>query len=372
MRLRQGGIRIARLFGIPIYVHFSWVVIFALIAWTLATGYFPEKDPDLPVISYWARGLVASLLFFLSILLHELGHSLVARRNGIAIHSITLFIFGGVAHLERDVPDGRTEFRVAAAGPLVSLLLAAVFLGASTIGVLGPGTRAVTRYLAMINLVVAVFNLVPAFPLDGGRLLRGLLWGWLGRGRATRAAAGAGTAFAYFLIGLGALNLVRGDGVSGMWDVLIGWFLKDAARDASRQVQVDEALSGVTVGEAMITGLVTLPADISVAEAISEHFLRTGYGAYPVVRGEAVVGLVVLRDILPIPPEERETTSVQAAMRPVDPSLLAAPGDLVTEALARMGSAGLGRLLVVDEGRLVGLLSARAVARQLEIRRRQE
>jgi Zn-dependent protease len=368
MRVREGAVKVGRAFGIPIYVHFSWLVVFALIAWTLATGYFPEREPNLPVTSYWARGLVASLLFFLSILLHELGHSLVALRSGLAIHSITLFIFGGVARLEGDPRDGRTEVRMAAAGPAVSIALALLFYGLGSAPFLGGAIRAVARYLAFINLVVAIFNLVPAFPLDGGRLLRGLLWRRLGRVRATRAAATAGTLFAYFLIVTGAFNLLRGAGVAGVWHILIGWFLKDAALNAYRQVRLDETLSGVTVGDAMVREVSTIPGEISVADAAREYFMRTGYGSYPVVRGDTVVGLLCLRDILKMPPEERENTSVQGAMLPLRDDLVAAPGDPVLEALARLAGSTLGRLLVMEDGRLVGVLSARAVLRQLKLR----
>ncbi len=368
MRVEKGGIQIARVFGIPVLVHFSWVVVFALIAWTLATGYFPEHDPNLPVTSYWARGLVASLLFFVSILLHELGHSFVAVRSGLVIQSITLFIFGGVARLGSDPRDGRTEFRMAAAGPLVSLALAAVFYAANTLPFVGGATRAVSRYLCFINVVVAVFNLVPAFPLDGGRLMRGLLWRRFGRVKATRVAATAGTLFAYFLILTGALSLLRGASVGGVWQILIGWFLKEAALNAYRQVRLDETLADVTVGDAMVREVSTVPGEISVAEAARDHFMRTGYGAYPVVRGNTVVGLLCLRDILKMSPEERESTSVQGAMIPLRDDLVAAPGDPVLEALARMGRSSLGRLLVLEDGHLVGVLSARAVLRQLKVR----
>jgi Zn-dependent protease/predicted transcriptional regulator len=366
--LRGGGIQIGRVFGIPILVHFSWLIIFALIAWTLATGYFPEKDPDLPVLSYWARGLVASLLFFLSILLHELGHSLVARRAGLTIHSITLFIFGGVAQLGGEPRDGRTEFRMAAAGPVVSLALATLFYLTAQAAFLGGAVRAVSRYLAFINVAVALFNLVPAFPLDGGRLLRGFLWGRIGRVKATRAAATAGTLFAYFLILSGVFNLLRGAGVAGVWHILIGWFLKDAAINAYRQVRLDEALEGVTVGDAMMRDVVTVPGEITVADAARDYFMRTGYGAYPVVRGASVVGLILLRDILKMPPEERDNTSVQGAMIPLRDDLVASPGDPVLEALSRLAGSALGRLLVMEDGRLVGVLSARAVLRQLKLR----
>lgn len=368
MGVRDGGIKIARILGIPIYVHFSWLVVFSLIAWTLATGYFPERYPNLPVTSYWARGLVASLLFFVSILLHELGHSVVALRHGLTIESITLFIFGGVARLGGDVKDGRVEFKMAAAGPVVSLALAGLFYAASVAAFLGEATRAVAGYLAFINLVVAIFNLVPAFPLDGGRLLRGLLWPRLGRLKATQTAATAGTLFAYFLIFMGALSLMRGSAVGGLWNILIGWFLKEAAADAYRQVRVDEALSGVSVGDAMIRDVATVPAEVSVAEAARDYFLRTGYPAYPVMRGDQVVGLLQLRDVINMPAEERDGTSVQGAMVPLSDEIVAAPGDPVLDALTRMGGSPRGRLLVLDGGRLVGMLSTRAILRHLKLR----
>ena len=173
---RTDHIQVARVIGIPIFLHFSWLIIFGLIVWTLSTGYFPAQSPDLPASSYWAKGLVASLLLFVSILLHELGHAVIARRFGLRTRSITLFIFGGVAELEKDPKDGRAEFWTAAAGPAVSLILSGVLYAWSTQAFVGAAAASVARYLALINLILAVFNLVPAFPMDGGRLLRGALW----------------------------------------------------------------------------------------------------------------------------------------------------------------------------------------------------
>jgi Zn-dependent protease/CBS domain-containing protein len=363
-----GSVQVARILGIPVFVHFSWFVIFGLIAWTLATGYFPERYPNLPVTSYWAKGLLASLLFFVSILLHELGHSVVALKSGIAIRSITLFIFGGVARLERDPPDGRTELRMAAAGPAVSLVLAGLFLAAGSLAPPGGTPWAVARYLSVINLVVAAFNLVPAFPLDGGRLLRGLLWKSMGKARATRVAARAGTLFAYFLIASGVVSMLRGSGISGMWYVLIGWFLKDASAGAYQSARVDEALRGVTAADAMVKDPATLPAEISLAEAVHEHFLRTGYGAYPVVRGDAPVGLLCRRDVLKVPPEDRERTSVQAAMTPLAELAVVAPAAPLLRAMSRMAESGVGRVLVMDGGRLAGLLTMGSVLRHVRVR----
>jgi Zn-dependent protease/predicted transcriptional regulator len=364
---RTDLIQIARVIGIPIYLHFSWLIIFGLIVWTLSTGYFPAQYPDLPASSYWAKGLVASLLFFVSILLHELGHAVVALRHGLQTRSITLFIFGGVAQLEKDPKDGRTEFWMAVAGPMVSLALAGLFYACSALPFVGPSTAAVTRYLALINLILAVFNLVPAFPMDGGRVLRGALWGSMGKARATRIASGAGTFFAFFLIFAGVFSLLRGDSLGGVWYILIGWFIKDASAASYQQVRLDEALRGLTVRDAM-EAVATIPASGSVSEAAREYFMRTGYGSYPVTRGEAVVGVIYLKDVLRLSQEEREATSVQGAMRPLAEGLVTDPDAPLSLALASMTQAGTARLLVMQGDQLAGLLTMSSVNRRLKVR----
>ena len=368
MSSRTDHIQIARVIGIPIYLHFSWLIIFGLIAWTLSTGYFPAQSPDLPASSYWAKGLVASLLFFVSILLHELGHAVVARRQGLRTRSITLFVFGGVAQLEKDPRDGRAEFWMAAAGPVASLALAGLFYALASLPLLGPSAVAVAKYLALINLMLALFNLVPAFPMDGGRLLRGALWGPLGKARATRIASGAGTLFAFLLIFAGVFSLLRGDSLGGLWYILIGWFIKDASLSSYQQVRLDEALRGVTVRDAMVQAVATIPGSGSVAEAAREYFMRTGYGSYPVTRGEAVVGLLCLKDILRLSAEEREATSVQGAMRPLTDALVTDPDVPLPEVLSRMAQAGTARLLVMHGERLAGLLTMNGVIRRLKVR----
>jgi len=365
---RTDHVQIARVIGIPVYLHFSWLIIFGLIVWTLSTGYFPALDPDLPASSYWAKGLVASLLFFVSIVLHELGHAVVALRYGLRTRSITLFIFGGVAELEKDPPDGRAESWMAAAGPVVSLTLAAIFYACASLPFVGPAAAAVAKYLALINLILALFNLVPAFPMDGGRLLRGALWGPMGKARATRIASGAGTLFAFVLIFAGVFSLLRGDSLGGVWYILIGWFIKDASAASYQQVRLDEALRGVTIRDAMVEGVVTVPSTGSVAEAAREQFMRTGYGSYPVTRGEAVVGLLCLKDVLRLKAEEREATSVQGAMRPLTEAIVTDPDAPLPVAIARMAQAGTARLLVMQGDRLLGLLTMSGVIRRLRVR----
>jgi Zn-dependent protease/CBS domain-containing protein len=365
---RTDHVQIARVIGIPIYLHFSWLIIFGLIAWTLSTGYFPAQAPDLPASSSWAKGLVASLLFFVSIVLHELGHAVVALRQGLRTRSITLFVFGGVAELEKDPKDGRAELWMAAAGPLVSLALAGLFYALASLPFLGASAAAVAKYLALINLMLGLFNLVPAFPMDGGRLLRGALWGPLGKARATRIASGAGTYFAFFLIFAGVFSLLRGDSLGGLWYILIGWFIKDASWASYQQVRLDEVLRGVTVRDAMVEAVATIPGSGSVAEAAREYFMRTGYGSYPVTRGEAIVGLLCLKDVLRLSAEEREATSVQGAMRPLTEALITDPDVPLPVAIARMAQAGTARLLVMHADRLLGLLTMNEVIRRLKVR----
>jgi CBS domain-containing protein len=282
--------------------------------------------------------------------------------------SITLFIFGGVAQLEKDPKDGRAEFWMAAAGPVVSLTLAGLFYACAMLPFVGASIAAVASYLALINLILAVFNLVPAFPMDGGRLLRGALWGPLGKARATRIASTAGTFFAFFLIFAGVFSLIRGDSLGGVWYILIGWFIKDGSAASYQQVRLDEALQGVTVRDAMVDAVVTVPSTGSVAEAAREQFMRTGYGGYPVTRGEAVVGLLCLKDVLRLSAEEREATSVQGAMRPLTDAIVIEPDTPLPAAIARMAQAGSARLLVMTGDRLVGLLTMSGVIRRLKVR----
>jgi CBS domain-containing protein len=257
---------------------------------------------------------------------------------------------------------------MAAAGPVVSLALAGLFYACAVLPFIGPSAAAVARYLALINLILAVFNLVPAFPMDGGRLLRGALWGPLGKARATRIASGAGTFFAFLLIFVGVFSLTRGDAFGGLWYILIGWFIKDASAASYHQVRLDEALRGVTVRDAMVEAVETVPSTASVAEAAREQFMRTGYGGYPVKRGDAVVGLLCLKDVLRLSAEEREATSVQGAMRPLTDAIVTDPDAPLPVAIARMAQAGTARLLVMNGDRLVGLLTTNGVIRRLKVR----
>lgn len=367
--MKGGTIRLGTIAGIPLELHFSWAIVFALLAWSLATGYFPTAVPDLPAGSYWSKGILAALLLFASILAHELGHALVARREGVQTQRIVLFAFGGVAELKAEPPGAGAEFRIAIAGPAVSLLL---FLGFGILaGVLAgrPGAAAVAGYLAMLNGVVVLFNLIPAFPLDGGRILRAALWRfWGDLPRATRAAAGAGRFFAYFLIVGGILGLLSGQTGGALWQLLIGLFLLQAAQASSAQVWLKEALSGLRVRDLMTAEPVAVPAHIPVSEAIRDYFLRYGYGGFPVVRSGRVVGLLELAQVKAVPPEERDQVSVQAVALPVEAPVRTAPGADAVDALQQMLQAGHGRLLVFEGEIFRGLLTHTGVTRLLQIK----
>lgn len=364
MRGFQKGIRIATIAGIPIYLHVSWFVVFGLVAWSLSQGYFPARYPDLPAASYWAQGLIASLLLFASVLAHELGHSFVARRHDIGIASITLFIFGGLAALEDDPRTPAAEFQIAVAGPVTSLAVAGLFAGVAAVVPPASSIAAVTGYLAFLNVVLAVFNLVPAFPLDGGRVLRAVLWRFWGRARGTRVAVTTGTGFAYFLIGWGILGLLTGAGLGGVWAILIGWFVKEASAAAGRQSELEEVFTGVSVRDLMIPDPVTVPADATIEEATRTHFLRHGHGGYPVVRDGEIVGVISMSEVSSVPRERRADVTAGEVMTPVSTESALAAGDDVIAALRKMSELESGRLLVWEAGTVVGMITHTDILRR--------
>jgi Zn-dependent protease len=299
--------QICRVAGIPVRVDASWLLAFGLISWSLAAGYFPRVLPELTPGAAWVHGLVAAVLLFLSVVLHELAHALVARRHGVRVGGIRLHVFGGVSELESEPPTPRIEFLIAVIGPLVSFVIAALCYGLGRGGGDLPWASALTGYLAAVNLVIALFNLVPGFPLDGGRLLHAMLWWWSGReGWATRWASRAGSLFAVGLVALGLLRTFAGEMVGGLWFVLIGLFLHRAAHASLALARVRGRLQGLRVADAMSP---RAPADRSAATdrlAVApdasawEAYLalsRSGAGSVPVVDAQRQVGLVSRRDL---------------------------------------------------------------------------
>jgi Zn-dependent protease len=364
---RKGGIEIFKVAGIQVAIDYSWLVIFALILWSLASGYFPGQYPGYSTANYWLVGLVASILFFGSVLAHELCHAAMGNRLGEGVHRITLFIFGGMAELEREPENAVDELKIAAVGPLSSLVIAGIFwLVARGVGAAGALAlwKAVFSYLAFINLALALFNLLPGFPLDGGRLLRAALWmRWGDLRRATAAAADWGNTIAWGLIAFGAMEIFAGALIGGMWLIFIGLFLRSAASSGYQNLIAEQAMSGARVLEVMVRDPIVLNPEETVADAIENYFLRYGFGGFPVAVDGKALGVVALAQVRDCPASERASRRIGQVMRPADGTIEIAPGAAVLDALRQMVAADIGRLLVVDNGRLAGLITRTGVTR---------
>ncbi len=375
--------QIGRILGIPIKVHASWFLVFLFVTWTLATGYLPSVLPGHSAVRYWAMGGVSATLLFASVLLHELGHSYVALCYRIPIGQITLFIFGGVAQMRREPPGPRAEFLIAIAGPLVSFLLGGLCFGLVSLAESVPGSGRFQGLLVLAvmvghtNFLLGVFNLIPGFPLDGGRVLRASLWAWTKDFyRATSHASLAGLWFGGLLALLGGLMVFAAVAgalpgtlvTNGGWIVLIGAFLFTAARGSRRQAALKAILSSVAVRDLMVCAVTTIDPRLTVEDAVNGWFLRYGYGGFPVVQDSRPVGMVTVREIRTVPPSLWAWRRVQDVMRPWTPDMAVAPDCSVVQALERMVQTGEDRLVVVDDGRLVGLVTRSAVARYLQLR----
>lgn len=352
--------KICSLLGFPIYLDLSWFVIAILVAWSLATGVFPQQVEGLTIATYWTMGVVGALGLFASILAHELGHAVVARRFDLHMRGITLFIFGGVAEMSEEPPNARSEFYVAIAGPIVSILISVACLALSVYGgaLLPDAVAAVLWYLGMINGVVVAFNLIPAFPLDGGRVLRSILWRAKGSLRwATRISTSIGSTFGLVLIVLGLMNLLAGNVIGAMWQALIGMFLRNAAQMSYQQVLVRRALEGEPVARFMQPGVVSVDPSLSVEELVENYIYRLHHKMFPVTDNGRLLGCVTTRDVQSTPRNEWPTTTVAQISAGCEPENTISPASDAMEALSQMSRNGAHRLMVVDGGRLVGLLS---------------
>jgi Zn-dependent protease len=354
--------------GIPIRIHASWLAIYALITWTLAIGYFPRVLPDGSATTYWISGLIAALLLFVSVLLHELSHSFVALAHGLAVRSITLHVFGGVSHLEDEPATPRAEFLIAIVGPLTSFAIGGLLWTLTPLGLVPDGTAAaIVGYLVFVNVAVGIFNLIPGFPLDGGRILRAAVWKWKGSlSGATYTASRVGTAFAFVLMGLGLLQILSGEVVGGFWFILIGLFLRSAADASYSQIALREALGRVPVRSVMTRNVVSTRPDTSVAELV-DLFWQHHFTSFPVVDGDRVAGLVALQGIHAVDRERWPHTRVREVMRPLDDTLSVTASDSAHAAFSKATTNGIGRLAVVDGSRLVGYLSLKDLTHVLAL-----
>jgi Zn-dependent protease/CBS domain-containing protein len=367
--MMNGNISLGRIGGVQVRVNWSWLVIFALIVWSLEAGIFPSQNPGLSKGTYIAMAVAAAVLFFASLLLHELGHAWEARREGMEIDGITLWLFGGVSQFKTRFPSAGAEFRIAIAGPLVSLVLGVVFVLIAFAG-LPSAVDGVAAWLGYINLALLVFNLIPALPLDGGRVLRGALWRIKGDlGWATRIAADIGRGFAYLFIGLGIAMFIFEGSFSGAWLAFIGWFLLQAATAEARYVATEAALDGLRVRDLMVRKPVTVNGDLTVGRFMDEVARSRRFTTYPVVDAERPIGLLAFSSVAALPRSEWDTRRVRDAMIPLDRVPLLTKDATAVDALTALSAPTSNRGLVVENGHLAGLLSITDLTRALEMRR---
>jgi len=382
------GLYIGRIFGISIHVDWSWVLIFLLVTWSLAAGLFPALHPDWSVALRWGLAVAASLLFFVSILLHELSHSLVAKAQGLPARRITLFLFGGVSNIEREPPTPKTEFLMAVVGPITSIMLGLIFLSlfrAVTLDIRSQDTETFARqlspvttilvWLGAMNILLGLFNLIPGFPLDGGRILRAILWSATKDLRkATAWAAGAGRLIGWMFIGagiamaLGARVPFFGTGlISGLWLILIGWFLNIAAANSYQQTVVRDLLEDVPVFRLMRLDVPTVAPTLTVSHLVYDYVMGADERAFPVMEGDRLVGMVCLEDIRKVPREAWERVTVGEIMTEANRLDTVAASEDVGDALEKLTRRDVGQAPVVENGRLVGLLRRRDILKWLEL-----
>jgi Zn-dependent protease/CBS domain-containing protein len=375
--------RLIRIAGIDIGIHYSWAVIFVMLLLTLSLNYFPQASPDHSKTSYWVAGFLAAVLLFISVLIHELAHSLVAKARGIPVHSITLFILGGVSNLEEEPKKPDIEFIMAVVGPAASLILAVLFwlvflflqphwTPADLIKFSGWMPQASLfgaglLYLALINVSLAVFNILPGFPLDGGRVLRAIIWGATRNlVRATNIAATVGRLVGWGFIALGVIWIFGGNLITGIWFGIIGWFLSSAADSTRQEVTIRQKLSGIKVKDVMQQNQEMISPNTSVDELVRGIFNRQYNRAVPVCEGNQTIGIVTIGDIKKVPQDKWSLTTVQEIMTR-QPLYTIGPEDDLSQAMALLGQHDLNQLLVISGGQCIGLLSRAEIIRYLQL-----
>ena len=355
----KSSFRLGRIFGFEIGIHLSWLFIFAFLTWTLAVGYFPLETvlPGQAPLAYWLLGAISSLSLFASVLAHEIGHSIVARRNGIPVESITLFLFGGVSNLTKEADHPGAEFKMAITGPLVSFSLSTIFFTMYFAG--GQALNAfsaVIIYLAQINLILGAFNLLPGFPLDGGRVFRASIWyatkDYL---KATKIASGAGQVIAYIFI-FGGIALAFIIGIGGLWLALIGWFLASAATATYQQTVFGRVLKGVKVRDIAKTSVITASADLTIEQAMNK-MLTGSQRALPIMQGEELKGLVTLTDVKKVPKESWPYENIKTIMKTADQVQTISLEEELSKALELMQKGDYNQLPVMQEDKFYGLIS---------------
>lgn len=356
------SLKLGNLVGIPVTLHYTWFIAFLLFSWTLAVAYMPQTYPGLSMPVYWFIGIISTLILFGSVLVHELSHSYLARRSGLPVSSISLFIFGGVSQIVEEPKSPGVEFKVAIVGPLTSFIIALVLALLADVlesaGVGGVMVLAPLTYGSYINLLLGGFNLLPAYPLDGGRVLRAGLWGRMGDVvKATNIATRIGVGFSYLLMLGGFFMLIFGGSLfSGLWLILIGWFLKNGSESSQRQVVVSEALSDYRVRDVMTTRVHSIRPSTSV-RGIVDRLFKYKHGGFPVVEGRKLLGFVTMEDVKRIPKGSWDKITASDIMTAREKLTVADPDDAVFDAMMTMSQQRIGRLPVVEDGKLIGIIT---------------
>jgi len=364
---------ILNLAGFRIGIDFSWFFIAILVTWTLAIGYFPVTLPHQTPGTYWLMGLFGMLGLFISVVLHELGHAIVARNFNLKISQITLFIFGGVAEMKSEPPNPKAEFLVAVAGPIVSVIIAFVMNALTIAGNhfgWSPVITSVTGYLAFINLVIVIFNSIPAFPLDGGRVFRAALWWWKDNLKwATRIASNVGAAFGMILIFMGVLSFISGGLFTGMWWIILGLFLRQAATSSKAQFYIRQEFQNETVEKFMTKNPITVPSNISIKQFIDQYIYQSHHHLYPVIGDQGnLIGYISLRDAKAVLPDNWEKTKVKDALVPLSETQTVTSKTNALEALNIIQQNPAATLLVVDDGKLAGILTAQDLFKLISLK----
>jgi len=368
----KSAVKVGSLMGIPVEINYSWLIVFGLVTWTLATLYFPLHSPGLEPFYYWGASAVSAFLLFASLLAHELAHSYIAQKNCLPIKKITMFIFGGVAQMEKEPDLPEVELKVAVAGPLCSLLIAAAAFALMnalrSAGAYGLSVE-MLDYLFLMNITVVVFNLVPGFPLDGGRILRALIWHFNNNLKAaTRIATVFGKIFSFIFMMLGLFLLFSRQFISGIWFLVIGLFLHEAADLSYQQLILKKALLGVPVKDIMVSDVITVPPDISVDRFINDYIYKYRHMGFPVAEKGRLLGLIALQNVSHLPDDKKPSVKVRDVMTEARQDLVICPEHDALEALLKVTKSGLGKLLVVEDGKLLGIISQRDLVKLFEIK----
>lgn len=367
-------VRLLNLFGFEVSIDYSWIIIAILITWSLSAGFFPSEYKNLSTQTYWIMGMVAALGLFLSIIIHEFSHSIVARTQGIQMKGITLFIFGGVAEMGEEPPDAKAEFFMSIVGPLSSIAIGLLFYGIYSVGVHNgwpTPINGVLKYIAIINGILAAFNLIPAFPLDGGRVLRSVLWQMKGNLEwATRISSQIGSLFAMFLIGFGLFRMFYGNLFGGMWMVLIGFFLQNAAKMSYQQMLTRKVLEGEPVSRFMKSDPVIVEPSTTIEQLLEDYFYRYHFKMFPVVESGRLIGCITVRQVKEVPKEERLNKTVGDLKMECSPDNTVNPQEDAMKVLSTMNRTGISRLMVVENGHLVGIITLKDMLSFLSLKLR--